>query len=412
LHPKPRREPLWNFDAKTKRYDLEYNDIDYKRNYRKWKRENRYKFAQLKLRDIEPTIELANVFELNNEITKSTIKLYLMAVSKLKLSQGEDSAFLCKVKINNGFLLSLNLLAGLMSNFSEDWDTIISTYSNMATKSFSSRQMSSFDLWLMWGPSVPICKCDQWSGPIALQYGFGDENNSIRLRVTDKQKQVLLKEFRELLSRNSLAYPAIHTSITGRLWPPSSFLRNEFCAAQFDHSNPNNEAFILEYDSHDVIGHPPGSKLYYTAYVWVMFVMGREDKPELDVLKNTPWLHIIPFFEHANIVDENCYAAAKLQLANKVLSFLKYNQQFEYDVSQAPLKLWFVSAFDESGCGHELEIPPNGNTIRKTLDELLKEPEHAAFKDRLVLNDVSFAAVLSGCHLPDMLHLLYETSFK
>lgn len=409
LQPRPEREPHWHFDNKHKRFDLEYDNLEYPRAYRKWLQSNRNQFALLKLRDSEPVIELANVFELNNEATKKAIKHYLMAVSELNLSKGEDSAFLCKVCIHDGFLLPLNLLAGLMSHFSDDWDPIISSYSQLAGKSFSNLQMSIFDLWLLWGPSIPLCRCDQWVGPIALQYGFGDENNSVRLRISGTQKLALLKEFKETLLRNNQAYPAIHASVTGRLWPPSSFMQSEFCAAQCDHSDPNNEAFILEYDHHNAIGHPAGSHIYYTAYVWAMFVIGRETKPGLDELRNQPWLHIIPFFEHANIVDEICYTAAKQQLAHKVLNFLRDSPQYEYDTTQAPPRLWFVSALDDSGCGTTLEVPPNGRSIRETLRSLLKQPSQADLQDRIELDDDSFAAILSGCHLPDMLHAFFNS---
>lgn len=409
LHPKPVLEPRWIFDPKRKRYHLKYDHDAYKDELGKWKGYIRGKFGALKLKEQEPIIEINDVFRLNDDITKDGIKKYLHAVSDLKLSLDEEASFLCKVRINEGYLLPLNLLAGLMARFSEDWDPIISSYGEMATKSFSPLQMTIFDLWLLWGPSVPICTCGQWSGPITMQYGFGDENNSVRVRVENKHKEALLNDIRTAVNAyKTEGYPALHASIVGRLWPPSSFVQGQFCGAQQELLNPDREAFILEYDSHSVVGNTGGGNLFYTAYVWALFVIGREHKPTLDEVRREPWLKVVPFFEHGNIVDDATYAAAKLQLAHKALIFLKNSAQFEHDRSQPPLRLWYVSALDDSGCGCAIAVPPLGLSIRDHIEALLKEPEFDSLAQRIVTNDDSFSAVLSGCHLPEMVSSFFK----
>lgn len=402
LRPKPVQEPGWYFDPKAKRFHLEFDEVGYGRAMAQWKRDIRGKFDALKIREKEPLIEVSNVFCLNDEATKNGIKQYLLAVSELKLSLDEEASFLCKVRINEGFLLPLNLLAGLMSHFSADWDPIISSYGQMAGKSFSPLQISLFDLWLLWGPSVPICSCDQWSGPITLQYGFGDENNSMRVRIQGHAKDSMLAELRKSSEkRSTTAYPALHASIVGRLWPPSSFVQGAFCGAQHEQLNPDREAFILEYDSHTVIGNASGSHLFYTAYVWAMFVIGRGDKPTLDEVRRHPWLQVMPFFEHANIVDEATYEMAKQQLAHKVLTYMENSEQFDPDPASEPLRLWYVCAIDDSGCGRRLEVPPQGPMIRDVIEQLLQGGEYEGLRDRIVTNDASFAEVLSGCHLSE-----------
>jgi hypothetical protein len=409
LHPKPLQEPGWYFDKSSKRYRLEFDDRRYQRLLAVWRRKVRRKFSALKLNEVEPLIEVSDVFRLNDEVTKHKIKHYLLAVADLDLSSDEEASFLCDVKVNEGFLLPLNLLAGLMSRFSDDWDPIISCYGEMAAKSFSPQQISVFNLWLLWGPSVPICGCDQWAGPITFQYGFGDENNSVRVRVRDKVKEQLLADFnKDVQARNSGAYPALHASITGRLWPPSSFAQGDICGAQHELLNPDREAFILEYKSHTAIGNPAGSSLLYTAYVWAMFVVGRAEKPTLSEIRSAPWLHVIPFFEHANIVDESTYRMAKLQLAQKIIAFVKNCAQFEANADAAPLRLWYVSAIDESGCGHAIEVRQKGESIRSVLEELLRQGELAAISERIVTDDHSFGELLSGCHLSQVVSELFE----
>jgi len=399
LNPEPPKTPKWYFDHRSKRYQLMFDRRMYRRGFSVWRRETQGKFAALKVREKEPVIEVRDVFRLNDESTKNGIKQYLLAVSDLKLSLDEQASFLCKVRINEGFLLPLNLLAGLMSRFSDDWDPIISSYGHLATKAYSPAQMSLFNLWLLWGPSVSVCTCDQWSGPVTLQYGFGDENNSVRVRLEGVAKQRVLDELKRSVERRGVtAYPALHASIVGKLWPPSSFVQGQFCAAQNELLNPDREAFILEYDSHAVIGNAAGSNLFYTAYVWVAFVVGRGTKPSIEEVRSEPWRRVLTFFEHANIVDEVAYEMAKQNLARKVLAYLKTAEKDE--PGQAPLSLWYVGALDESGCGQPLEVPVKGSTIWNVIEQTLKEAEFRQIRGRIGQDD-SFAEVLSGCHLSD-----------
>ena len=413
LHPRPRKEPNWYLDPRTKRYILQFDDKAFEHRLSEWKLSTRAKFGALKIKEKEPVIEVVDVFHLNDDGIKNGIKLYLLAVSQLRLSLDEEASFLCSVKIDHGFLLPLNLLAGLMSRFSDDWDPIISSYDRMTNESFSPQQMTIFNLWLLWGPSVPICSCDQWSGPVTLQYGFGDENNSVRVRVRDETKERLLTDLRKSVAlRSSTAHPALHASITGRLWPPSSFFQGEICGAQRELLNPDREAFILEYEGHSVIGNPSSSRLFYTAYIWALFVVGRGGKPTAEQIRKEPWLHVIPFFEHGNIVDESCYNMAKLQLAYKVLNYLRSAPQMEAHPTLPPLKLWYVGALDDPGCGHSMEVIPKGKTIRATIEELLVNDEFQSVRERLVTDDRSFEELLSGCHLSMMVSDMFEAIEK
>lgn len=404
LDPKPQMVPRWKADFSAKRYQLEDNDMEYRRGVKAWEDRIRSNFALLKLGGKEPVIEVDNVFKLNADATKNGIKQYLLAVSNLKLTPDNEVSFLCKVKINDGFLLPLNLLAGLMSRFSDDWDPIISSYSQMAAQSVSPAQSSIFDLWLLWGPSVPICTCDQWAGPLSLQYGFGDESNSVRVLFRDSTNiKAVLDDLRKEAKRpERIAYPALHASIIGKLLPPSSFRFGEFCAAQHKLMDPNREAFILEYEHHEARGHPPGSRLFYMTYVWAMFVVSRTNTPALNEVQNRPWLQVVPFFEHANIVDETSYTLAKLQLARKVLTYVESSTQF----------LWYACAIDDSGCGQKLEVKPEGRTIREEIERLLNEGEYENVRNRIVLDDHSFAEVVSGCHICDVVEDFFKEIAK
>ena len=400
LVPKPQRIPKWHPNFSAKRYRLEDDDKEHEREVKEWEDEIKKSFAPLKRGEGEPVIQVKTVFALNSDATKDGIKQYLLAVSNLNLSPDNAVSFLCKVKIDNGFLLPLNLLAGLMSRFSDDWDPIISSYSQMAAQSVSPAQISIFDLWLLWGPSVSICTCDQWAGPLSLQYGFGDESNSVRVLVRDQATiKVVLDDLRKEARRpDRAAYPALHASVTGKLLPPSSFRFGEFCAAQHKSMDPNVEAFILEYERHEACGHDPGSHLFYMTYVWAMFVVSRNEKPEQQEVQDRAWLRIVPFFEHANIVDPTAYALAKVQLAHKILAYVKSTGYF----------LWFACAIDDSGCGQELAVKPEGRTVREEIEQLLSVGDYEDLRNRIVLDDDSFAEVVSSCHICDVVENFFK----
>lgn len=110
-----------------------------------------------------------------------------------------EATFLCPVVIRSGFLSPTFLVSGLLSEFDEDWKKIVWGYRlDMARLSspvpddklaafpaLRKLQVFIWDCWIQWGPSVPICSSSNWSdGVIGLQYGYGDENNSLPLTWT------------------------------------------------------------------------------------------------------------------------------------------------------------------------------------------------------------------------------------
>ena len=113
----------------------------------------------------------------------------------------------------------------------------------------------------------------------------------------------------------------------------------------------------------------------------------------------------MPFFEHGNIVDEATYGNAKRQLVHKVLSFVKESAR---EKDRPALKLWYVGAIDEPGCGHESAVVQKGKQIRKLLQEVMRESENAQLEERVILDDHSFRDLLSGCYLSRMIGQLLD----
>ncbi|WP_211163124.1 toll/interleukin-1 receptor domain-containing protein [Aromatoleum diolicum] len=96
-------------------------------------------------------------------------------------------ATLCRIRVKLGFVAPQFLVAGLLSHFEDDWRPVLNAYQHSIPSpryrsgAFESLQASQWNCWLVWGPSIPICRCAQWQGKFAYQYGYGDENNSLPL---------------------------------------------------------------------------------------------------------------------------------------------------------------------------------------------------------------------------------------
>ncbi|HSS01938.1 MAG TPA: effector-associated domain EAD1-containing protein [Kofleriaceae bacterium] len=108
-------------------------------------------------------------------------QVYFEALRLLIDGDPEAGSTLCRVR-TDGFIVPQFLIAGLLPRFQDDWRPIITEYEQQVGRdqsAFTSFQTSQWNTWLMWGPSIPICECNEWDGIRAFQYGYGDESNSI-----------------------------------------------------------------------------------------------------------------------------------------------------------------------------------------------------------------------------------------
>jgi hypothetical protein len=317
----------------------------------------------------------------------------------------QNSRVLSPIRVEGGLVAPLYLLGGLLAAFNEDWGPLIRAYDRASFRAddplgaWRTRQKSMFLVWLIWGPSIPICRCSRWKdAPLMLQYGYGDENNSIPLWIPDEKRAHVTESLKQSEDDPSERSLALRWSVTGTLRTAPDDER------RLSHAQHRlRGTLVLEYESHTPTKTEPP---YYTAYVWVMFrICNREWRPLVPASDGNAldgWLNFLPFFEHANIVDRQAYEAAKRQLASKVLPTL---QRIIEDVDpndEIGLRLRYACAIDDAACreSRELAFPLSGDRIRDLLVPLKKGMSHHA--DRVDLDhpaDPSFSA----CHLPDMI---------
>jgi hypothetical protein len=342
--------------------------------------------------------------------------------------------FISRVQVKRGFVAPLHLVAGLLAECEDDWAPVIADYGDqlaqplpaaggVAGSPFADReselklqrlQTFLFDCWLLWGPSIPMCTCEAWHGgrPI-LQFGFGDENNSLSL-VFDRP--VAREQLQSYFASDDVHGVTLAVKVTGVIgtlkWGPS-ITPSEISLAQQSVCDPDEDRLTLHVDELPLLAAgdlAEGSARYYSAYLWSMFVICREDFEPL--FSDQPWRGVLPFFEHANIAEEQTLAMLKNQLVIKTLTTVQNL------LGELPrLHLRFVCAIDESCCGSTLLCPPPADgSIRELMHQVIEtRPAFAdlrangALSSRLKIDrELWRDGEYSSCHLPDLIGRYYD----
>lgn len=340
--------------------------------------------------------------------------------------------FVSYVQFDYGYVAPLFLITGLMTRFEQQWKPIIDNYrkqlqhSDSTSQGLLELQSFEFNCWLLWGPSIPLCDCSRMQAmskrhdainAIFYQYGFGDENNSVDVRILDGRS----KSYRDWLLRQGASsgnrqctlgteVNAIPVMLTGKIRHKLAI--HEISTAQKIICDPEHgRVFLCEVE----IDHPLSENCpsnYYSAYLWVMFVLvGNDGAP----LHATPmWKNLLPFFEHGNIADASTMQSLKASLVAKSCSALK---EILARPSDGTIKIQYACAFDDSNCGHEILFPPK----RSILDLLKSAVEEdttlslAVSERRLILRTDIASNAFSSCKLPDIVtefYLAIETDQK
>ncbi len=268
----------------------------------------------------EGAIQLETCFDLHDAIERSAV--YLAALESIRvragLSEQEARRFVSRIEVAQGFLSPLHLLRGLLSRFDEQWQPVIDRYGVlMAGQSRSAAdrvigpvQLSQWNIWLTWGPSIPICSCDMWSAQPAWQYGYGDENNSIPvMAIEDGGWDQFGEQLAQLTtSADEVGTPLIdQATIRGRL-VSARHPQVERRLGQAQQSIVQQEQVLLEFGGLSTPGEVLRVKKrrYYSAYLWVLFWMTDEqNRPLLN--SGGSWRGLMPFFVHANIAEDTAY---------------------------------------------------------------------------------------------------------
>jgi hypothetical protein len=347
-----------------------------------------------------PIITIGNPAEIDNNRDK--IARYFKVAKTLPNFQDEFQSF---VQMTDGFFAPIYLVSGLMSRFDEDWSPVINNYrkqlenvTNNTSRELMELQSFEFNCWLLWGPSIPLCNCEQWRteagrtnqriDSLFYQYGFGDENNSIDVLIENGRSP----HFRNLVSEwliqpiergadASSSVPRIVAatprSLLGKINYGPSINKEKLCKAQSAIGNEKAKASRLYLaldetqiklgmhstpDEIDIKSGPRGSQ-YYSAYIWVMFVVCNQKGEPIYTGRNERWRNLLPFFEHGNIADATTMQSLKENLAAKVVNALKEIMTRPLDQKRG-IRIRYACAFDDPNCSDKEGILfPHGERI-------------------------------------------------
>lgn len=354
--------------------------------------------------EVEPNdIEIPNLASIDKQ--RDAIRRYFAAL-RLYFGSDDSQEFVSNVLLKSGYIAPLFLISGLMTRFDQEWGRIIDEYNSLfsdedrALKSRSLIEIQTFEFncWLLWGPSIPMCDCAPWrcktssaNVPSVFQYGFGDENNSLSLCVDGPRAQGVVHHLLQRLGgggahgRGSKA--RIYAHATGVRAKIARFNEKDAGKRLSEiHLSADSAKRVMLKLSDEPHGVDPfvspvqpqrlGRELreeetshYYSAYVWVMFLITDSENRLLHTEEGELWKNLLPFFQHANIADVSTYSAIKSSLIAKscsaIVSFLERT-----DRRDASLRLHYVCAFDDCGCGQPVIFPPpQGESIRQLMDD-------------------------------------------
>jgi hypothetical protein len=382
--------------------------------------------------------------------SRTSINHYFDALEELRVTS--KPSFISTVEFRFGYLAPLFLITGLINRFGEEegWQLILENYRRLIERdsdAYSAELVELrsflFNCWLLWGPSISPCDCKCWrpthegaKNSIVLQYGFGDENNSIDVLIEGKREvsERILDRLNSPRNRtrrdgfNPIAIMAAPFVIKGTFtWgpvledgevPPAQ----ELIRGGTIRPSPRNGRIVLRCAERDVTSNTEKSSKYYSAYLWIMFSIETMDgKPFFPFAR---WKNLLVYFEHGNIADPTTFQTLKESLVTKACSSIAEILNRKED--QGRLRIRYACSLDDSYCCPQTGIlfPPEqgileGPDARKKetrlvdimADMIRRHPEAVLRSDRLLMPNAARPHrdnPYSSCSLPEIVEEFYR----
>ena len=359
-----------------------------------------------------------------------------------------------RIEFQSGYLAPTYLVSGLLDEFDEDWTKLVRAYSKKLMGLLHKtdplhvlpdlRKLQSFiwDCWVQWGPSVPVAGSPVWKdGRVALQFGYGDENNSLPLiycpsaateagvstASTWGDWQTTTVKLKKSAAHVGWAWPV---KVTGQLrWYRREARNQEFCTAQRETGASTDDKGWLVFEA-DAIDHDPDGPLFYSAYIWAIVAICRstadDPSPDPDDIaanqrdaqrgyrlihsqEKDQWRCLIPFFQHGNVAEASVFNDIKRELAYKTVDSLVEQLRRARSAGVDWLHFAFVAAYDDNGDSNASPpvVEPPGDSIATLLNQARQERfDHSAAEDKELFAALHFEPnalpSLTACHLPQV----------
>ena len=402
-----------------------------------------------------------NCFNLTDSAKQFLIENYFEAVDKINNKDTYKDRFLTHASIETGYVAPQHLLDGLLSRCNESWPSLIENYDRKVKNGIEENErvhLFTFFCWLLWGPSIPIGHCQQWEDVgaqtnVALQYGFGDENNSLPVfpLINGDRDDKCYRDYVRYILKSPFAQPAPYLKVrpvwisrdTDKHQPELKRSLGLIGDAQKSiFGDPLLKTFeakgklVLDYieaPNFDSSSEPSSPNKYYSSYIWVMFIVCDGSGKPVYGRDKSPWFGMIPYFEHANISDDSIYSTLKRQLANKALTSIS-ELSGNNKLNKTNYIYHYACASDDSNCTDENCMSKHSKTfkssikIRDYLENLLGHSVVWKYKDGnklyekekdrfSFLNDIvrmpsyednwKYKREFSSCHLPEIINDFY-----
>lgn len=383
--------------------------------------------------------------------SRTLIKRYFETLDdKLK---NESKAFISVAEFKTGYLAPMFLVTGLINRFGEEegWKLILDNYRRLVQDDVRaySRELVElrsflFNCWLLWGPSISPCACTAWGNaspqdPLILQYGYGDENNSIDVLIRNGRNPAKIRTINLTLNPmgqrdapfNPIATMGAPFVVRGTFnWGPALGATvpdaQRLVQGGMLLQSSANGRIILECDATGVeAAAPADAPNYYSAYIWIMF---RLETPEgQSFFPEARWKDLLVFFEHGNIADPTTFQTLKESLAAKTCSAL--TELLEREADRGKVCVRYICALDHSYCGPKCDVlfpaqegllgrsaQPSAmrstRTIEIMADAVKRLPDDHVLRSKRVMLPSTLLPpednAFSSCHLPLMVEEFYR----
>lgn len=252
------------------------------------------------------------------------------ASGKFAILEDEPVSFLSELRVNEGYLVPLTFITGLNQRYNEDWEKILRNYF-IAFNDITSPELAILPeelyftyTWLMWGPSYQNNYSPQKYR--LIQYGFGDESNSVNIVVkNDASGNQLWKKLIESEQEGVRRF-GYNCSISGRVIDTSDYYK-------YKSDYTDNQTvpflkrlskvslgipFLLELNNFDIKTSAKSENYFFSAYLWIMFELVTPESSGFHPQRT------LTFFEHSNIADPVNYDFLAQRLIDKCITHFEY----------------------------------------------------------------------------------------
>lgn len=251
--------------------------------------------------------------------------------TRFGIPQDTPASFITEIEIEEGYIVPITFITGLNDRYDEDWVKILRNFftafdnTTAPETAILPEELYFTYNWLMWGPSYQN-KYDKDKYKL-IQYGFGDESNSVNVILDHSERSTELWEMfcheAEMSDEKKFGHNSV---LRGRIVDTSCYYRHMYDKIDLKSvpflkrlSAPElGIPFLVELTDYQIKKSRKAENYFFSAYLWIMFGLTDEEDPGFTPRKS------VTFFEHANLADVHNYNFLATSLIDKCFNHFTY----------------------------------------------------------------------------------------